>query len=167
MKGNRKNFDKPDSCRRMIESLPMKFMKRTKHIAAAFFTVIAGVMSMDAQSNPNATATEQPAISKVDQLKQISVEIRMIPNYYDYPLLVETLYDVTTALNKATNPNFPVLPVSPSEKEVNYRGLSPASAASMKNIMAHLQAIPGYQNSRLLLDATRSMAAALARAESR
>jgi hypothetical protein len=103
--------------------------------------------------------------SRIDSLKEISIAIRKIPYYYNYPLLVETLYDVTTLINKATNPNFVVGPIPPTVKEVNYGELAKESVTSMKDILARIQAISGYQESRFLLDASRSMTAAIGKAQ--
>lgn len=102
--------------------------------------------------------------SRIDTLKEASIELRRIPYYYNYPLLVETLYDVTTAINRAANPNFPVGPIPAIAKEVNYGELSNESVAGMQGILSRIQAIPGYQESRLLLDAVRSMATAITKA---
>jgi hypothetical protein len=102
--------------------------------------------------------------SRIDTLKEASIELRRIPYYYNYPLLVETLYDVTTAINRAANPNFPVGPIPAIAKEVNYGELSNESVACMQGILLRIQAIPRYQESRLLLDAVRSIATAITKA---
>ncbi len=131
------------------------------------FASIVGSHSVCAQASstvPVAPGVTQDS-SRIDSLKEISIAIRKIPYYYNYPLLVETLYDVTTLINKATNPNFVVGPIPTTVKEVNYGELAKESVASMKDILARIQAISGYQESRFLLDASRSMTAAIGKAQ--
>jgi hypothetical protein len=131
------------------------------------FASIVGSHSVCAQAS--STVHVAPGVtqdsSRIDSLKEISIAIRKIPYYYNYPLLGETLYDVTTLINKATNPNFSVGPIPTTVKEVNYGELAKESVASMKDILARIQAISGYQESRFLLDASRSMTAAIGKAQ--
>ncbi len=105
--------------------------------------------------------------SRLDSLKEISIEIRKIPEFYNYPLLVETLFDVTTVINKTTNPNFPVATIPTIDKQVNYGQLSKESVASMQGILGKIQTIQRYQESRLLLDASRCMSSAIFKAQAR
>lgn len=122
------------------------------------------VIAQASSGSVHAASGSTQETSRIDSLKETSIEIRKIPYYYNYPLLVETLYDVTTAINRAANPNFPVGSIPNISKEINYGELSNESVASMKGILSRIQAIPSYQESRLLLDASRSMATALTKA---
>jgi hypothetical protein len=123
-------------------------------------------MLAQAPAGTTSTAAGTPQdTSRLDSLKEISIEIRKIPEFYNYPLLVETLFDVTTVINKAANPNFPVETIPTIDKQVNYGQLSKESVASMKNTLGKIQAIPRYQESRLLLDASRCMTAAILKAQ--
>ncbi len=149
-----------------METQPYQEMK--KFLYPLIFVSIVGNHSMVAQTSSGTIHTAPGAThdtSKIDSLKKISIEIRKIPYYYNYPLLVETLYDVTTLINKATNPNFAVGPIPAITKEVNYGELSKESVASMKDILARIQAITSYQESRFLLDASRCMTTAIGKAQ--
>ena len=144
----------------------IKSMKKSLYLL--IFASIVGSHSMLAQASSSTVhvasgATQDP--SRIDSLKEISIAIRKIPYYYNYPLLVETLYDVTTLINKATNPNFAVGPIPTITKEVNYGELSKESVTSMKDILARIQGIASYQESRFLLDASRCMTAAIGKAQ--
>jgi hypothetical protein len=128
---------------------------------------LLGSHSMLAQASSSTVHVASGATqdtSRIDSLKEASIELRRIPYYYNYPLLVETLYDVTTVINRAANPNFPVGSIPAIAKEVNYGELSNESVASMQCILLRIQAIPRYQESRLLLDAVRSIATAITKA---
>jgi hypothetical protein len=148
-----------------METSPNESMKI--FACVLMFVSILGRHSVIAQASAgsvNAASGSTQDTSRIDSLKETSIEIRKIPYYYNYPLLVETLYDVTTVINRAANPNFPVGPIPSIAKEVNYGELSNESVAGMKSILSRIQAIPSYQESRLLLDASRSMATAITKA---
>jgi len=136
-------------------------LKKIIHVLA-FFCLIG---SLTSQGQVASRGAASPGDAKLDSLKAISIEIRKIPEYYKYPLLVETLYDVTTFINKAANPNYPLVTIPPIDHGVNYRQLSPASVAGMKDIQSKIQVIPGRQESRLLTDALISITSAISKAE--